>query len=211
MPGEGFGFTRSSQGFSSRYIHKDWDIVFNQSLNYIGIPFKCNRCQCYGHLISNCHFSLKKNYNDELKSNFTWRVKKPMLTAVFDEVGIVSAQTRAEGFDISCKETDISGIKTLKPLSLSDARVNDGISDEGFMSAPPLRDMGFISPVKTISKTGYFLRSCTKFHEKEPGFSSFEVRNGITGLSSASPPLKQNDRTRVIGALRVVQTPVLVT
>ena len=45
------------------------DSVFNQSLDYIGIPFKCNRCHSYGHLVSNCH--LKKNFNDELKSNFS--------------------------------------------------------------------------------------------------------------------------------------------
>ena len=132
-----------------------------------------------------------------------------MLSVVFDDVG-VSAQTRAEGIDISCKD-DFSNIETLKPLCLSDERVNDGISDEGFLSAPPLSDMGFISHVQTSSKTGYFLRSCTKFHEKEPSFSSFEVRNGTTGLSSNRPPLKQNDRTRVNGALRAVLTPILVT
>ena len=31
------------------------DTVINQTLDYIGIPFRCNRCHCYGHLFSNCH------------------------------------------------------------------------------------------------------------------------------------------------------------
>ena len=131
------------------------DTVFNQTLDYVGIPFKCNRCHSYGHLVSNCHLSLKKNYRDEFKPKFVWRVKKPVLSTDIDEVGNVSVQPRAEGFDFSCEETNTSGISTLKPLSIHylGARAIEGIFYKGFMSVPPLRELGFISPVKNFSKT----------------------------------------------------------
>ena len=179
--------------------------------NNVGIPLKCNQCHSYGHLVSNCHLSLKNNYRDEHKPNFVWRVKKPVLFADFDEVGNVSVQTRDEGFDFSCKESDTSGIASLKPLSFLVVRAIDGIFDEGFMSTPPLRDLGFISPVKTISKTGYFIKSCSKFNENDPVLSSFDVGNGVSGLSSAGPSLKKNEQLHANGALRAVLTLVLVT
>ena len=49
---------------------KHGEYVFSQSLDYFGIPFKCNRCHDYGHLVSHCHLSLKRNYRDELKPKF---------------------------------------------------------------------------------------------------------------------------------------------
>ena len=79
------------------------------------------------------------------------------------------------------------------------------------MSAPPLRDLGFVSPVKTISKTGYFIKSCSKFNENDPILSSFDVGNGVSGLSSAGPPLKKNEQLHANGALRAMLTPVLFT
>ena len=115
-----------------------------------------------------------------------------MLSADIDEVGNVSVQPRDEGFDFSCEETDTSGISTLKPLSIpyQGARATEGNSNEGFMSVPPLRDLGFISPDKNFSKTGYFLRSCTKLNENDHVSSGFGVGKGVSGLSSAGPLLK---------------------
>ena len=46
------------------------EYVFSQSLDYVGIPFKCNRCHDYGHLVSHCHLSLNRNYRDEIKPKF---------------------------------------------------------------------------------------------------------------------------------------------
>ena len=46
-------------GLASDIDIKIGDTIFNQSLDYIGIPFKCNRCHSYGHLASQCHLSLE--------------------------------------------------------------------------------------------------------------------------------------------------------
>ena len=62
------------------------DRVFRQSLNYLGVPFRCNICHCYGHVISQCDLSLKRNfkYLDEFKTNKIWRVKKDSVNSVVD-------------------------------------------------------------------------------------------------------------------------------
>ena len=105
-------------GLASDIDIKHGDTIFIQTLDYVAIPFKCNRCHSYGHLVSHCHLSLKNNYHDELKPKFVWRVKKPMFSTDFDEVRNDSVRPRVEGMDISCEENVTSCIPTLKPLSI---------------------------------------------------------------------------------------------
>ena len=57
-------------GLASDIDIKHGESVFNQSLDYVGIPFKCNRCHNYGHLASHCHLFLNQNSRVEHKTNF---------------------------------------------------------------------------------------------------------------------------------------------
>ena len=58
-------------------VIKKGEIVFTQPLDYVGLPFRCNRCHCYGHLLAHCHLPfLKKRLVTTPKSKFVWQVKK---------------------------------------------------------------------------------------------------------------------------------------
>ena len=39
-------------GLAFDIVIKHGESVFSQSLDYVGVPFKCNRCHGYGHLVS---------------------------------------------------------------------------------------------------------------------------------------------------------------
>ena len=43
-------------GLAADLVIKWGDIEFCQPLDYLGLPFRCNRCHAYGHLIPNCSF-----------------------------------------------------------------------------------------------------------------------------------------------------------
>ena len=38
------------------------DRVFSQPLDYVGVPFHCNKCHHYGHVYSQCGLSFKKYF-----------------------------------------------------------------------------------------------------------------------------------------------------
>ena len=154
-------------GLASKIDIKHGDSVFSQTLDYVGIPFKCNRCHNYGHLVSHCHLSFNRNYRDEIKPKTVWRVKKHVIPFVdLYDPGLNSVSPRGEGLDVyfgGNPEHIKACIQSLKPLSLPYQGVMNtvGKSEVGFIY--PLRNLEFMSPIKkTIHGTGYFLRSYTK-------------------------------------------------
>ena len=40
------------KGLASDIVIKRGEFVFSQPLDYVGVPFKCNRCHGYGNLVS---------------------------------------------------------------------------------------------------------------------------------------------------------------
>ena len=36
------------------------ETIFSQPLDYVGLPFRCNRCHHYGHLLAHCHLPFLK-------------------------------------------------------------------------------------------------------------------------------------------------------
>ena len=104
-------------------------------MDYVCIPFKCNRCHDYGHLVSHCHLSLKKNSRDENKTKYVWRVKKPVVTFVeLSEVrtNFVRPMDEGLGFSSTGKDSPMNScIQALKMLSLpfQGAKVSAGKSE----------------------------------------------------------------------------------
>ena len=71
-------------GLAEDIVNKKGDTIFTQSLDYVGFPFRCNRCHCYGHLLAHCHLPfLKKQLSTLPKSKFVTEIKKAELHAEF--------------------------------------------------------------------------------------------------------------------------------
>ena len=160
------------------------------------------------------------NYRDENlhKPKPVWRVKNHVLLHVdLSNVSTESVRPGDEGlgFTSSGKDSPLkSCIQALKPLSLpfQGAKVFAGNSEEGFLSISPLRNLGFISPIKkVVHGTGYFLRSCTKMTREYPITSGSGLGRGISGFCSDGKSLKDNDQLNDSGARRAVLTLVEVT
>ena len=49
---------------------------FSQPLDYLGVPFRCNRCHVFGHLMAECSLSFsKKPFSDSVhKTKSFWHV-----------------------------------------------------------------------------------------------------------------------------------------
>ena len=89
--------------------------------------------------------------------------------------------------------------------------MTDGISDEGYLKEPPLKNLGFISPKPSFSDSRYYLRSCTKLSGSYPISTGIGVGRDALGLRSNGLPLKENEQFHAIGALRAVMSLALVT
>ena len=67
-------------GLAEDIVIKKGDTVFTQSLDYVGLPFRCNRCHKYGHLLAHCHLPFLKSQLSSLpKSNSVWQIKKDVI------------------------------------------------------------------------------------------------------------------------------------
>ena len=63
-------------GLAEDIVIKKGQLVFTQPLDYVGLPFQCNRCHCYGHLLAHCHLPfLKKQFGYVPKLKPVWRAK----------------------------------------------------------------------------------------------------------------------------------------
>ena len=47
-------------GLAEDIVIKKGELVFTQPLDYVGLPFRCNRCHCYGHFLTHCHLHFLK-------------------------------------------------------------------------------------------------------------------------------------------------------
>ena len=63
------------QGLAADLLIKRGVSEFCQPIDYMGLPFRCNRCHAYGHLISACSLSFKKHFNLASRKNLVWCVK----------------------------------------------------------------------------------------------------------------------------------------
>ena len=47
-------------GLAEDIVIKKGDFIFTHPLDYVGLPFRCNRCHSYGHLLDQCHLPFVK-------------------------------------------------------------------------------------------------------------------------------------------------------
>ena len=50
-------------GLAEDIVIKKGEFVFTQPLDYVGFPFQCNRCHCYGHMLAHCHLPFLKKHS----------------------------------------------------------------------------------------------------------------------------------------------------
>ena len=64
-------------GLAAKLMIKGGNSKFSQPLDYLGIPFQCNRCHVYGHLMPDCSlpFSKKPNSGSVYNAKSVWHVK----------------------------------------------------------------------------------------------------------------------------------------
>ena len=169
------------KGLASDIDIKIGDNVFNQSLDYIGIPFKCNHCHSYGHLASQCLLTLKKKFHEEPKPNLVWRVKNLICSATLDEVRVDDVKPREVDLDFF----DDGIVPTLKPLVILVQDMTVDNCDE----ASSYKNLGILSPSKPLLDTGF--RSGTKFIGSSTS-SGIGVGKDASGMRSVGFKSKDN-------------------
>ena len=198
-------------GLASDIDIKIGDTIFNQSLDYIGIPFKCNRCHSHGYLASQCHLSLGKKsiLGEGIKPNLVWRVKHSGSPVVSDEGRDTTLFSREKGLD--CSDEGVVSLTALKPVVLPFQGVAHGISDEVHVNGHPIKNLINNSPETHVSDSGYYLRSCTNLYGNVPFSSRFGGGWDALGLRTEGLSLKENEQYHSNGTLRAMMSLALVT
>ena len=77
-------------GLATDILIKKGDPEFYQLLDYLGIPFCCNRCHAHGHLIpeSTLPFSKSGKSASVPKSKSFWRVKNPEVVSREKDISV---------------------------------------------------------------------------------------------------------------------------
>ena len=168
-------------GLVANILIKREDSELCQPLDYLGVPFKCNRCHVYGDVISECSLSfncLNRNSSSS-KIRVFWHVKnggvhsglKPIVLGEISEIPLYASSPSpvVEGLVFGPQTLHLNSLKSLI-LSPSDDCVIDSfrswkdpiIVDLFKPSDSFLGDLGFASLLKAklVSGDGYFLRSC---------------------------------------------------
>ena len=124
-------------GLASDILIKKGGFEFNQPLDYMAIPFRCNRCHSYSHLIPKCTFPFSKSFISRSvpKTKSFWRVKSTEVLpgekyiSVYDEV-LVEGLVGSDYVSRVDKQTPI--LDTLKPLRFT-VTDNPNLLLENFM------------------------------------------------------------------------------
>ena len=87
------------KGLASEIDIKFHDIVYSQCLDYVGIPFKCNRCHKYGHLASHCILTSNRHSRDGIKSYWKKKEIVKLVLSVDKEFKSRPVSPRVEGLD----------------------------------------------------------------------------------------------------------------
>ena len=53
-------------GLAADIVIQKGDFVFTQPLDYVGFPFRCNRCHYYGHILEHCLLPFEKKQTNRL-------------------------------------------------------------------------------------------------------------------------------------------------
>ena len=64
-------------GLPTNLVIKRGSSEFSKPLDYLGVPFRCNRCHVFGHLMTECllPFSKKPYFGSIHTTKLFWRVK----------------------------------------------------------------------------------------------------------------------------------------
>ena len=209
-------------------VIKRGSVEFSQPLDYLGVPFKCNRCHVFGHLMDECSLPFnKKPYSGS--AHKIWRVKNggqnSRVKMGFDKSdGLKDLNLSPKAFiDEAVLGSQPVSLMSLKPLCIAslsefEGPVRDKI-DEGFVvgslnnfvQSDALRDLGFVSPLKgfPIVRKGYFLHSCSKVNkdggfglDRDPSRIHMLVQGRVGCLATANSEVKA-----VPGVLRALYAP----
>ena len=177
-------------GLPTELIIRKGGTDFSQPLDYLGVPFKCFRCNVFGHLMKDC--SLPYNKNPFVSVCKTWRVKnRGVLVDELEGTDKEYLGLKTNGLSSDFVSADLNFLSnplednlpspstTLSPKPLSILSLFDpeglgrNLNDIDHFDAQyfGLRDLGFVSPPKVILaiSKGYFLRSSSKFNKDELG------------------------------------------